>query len=385
VADLGSLYWCVDKSLLRFGEERFWMLETIREYAGELLEASTEAKHVGRRHAEHILGLARLLEGTSGSSAASRTFLREHDNFRGALVWARRERETDLELDLAGTGWPFWWYRGSPAEGLAWVESALAHGDGGPAERRAKALAAGAMFAYRSGDLERMNALAEEGLEVARASGDSQSHAWSLVFLGIGASEAGDCDGARRWYDEAAKAATGDRRLEAIIANNLGVVATMEGKTEEALVHAEAALEISRALDVTDETSMFMLNFADSLTRAGRLDEARDVAREALLLARDGRNPVAVLDALPLVAALADSAGRPEVCALLVGATSALRTPLGVPYVEAVQVDALEDISSRLIESLGPRAYHERYREGARMTFDEAVFCALEELEASGK
>ena len=64
---------------------------------------------------------------------------------------------------------------------------------------------------------------------------------------------------------------------------------------------------------------------------------------------------------------------------------AALRTPLGVPYVEAVQVDALEDISSRLIESLGPRAYHERYREGARMTFDEAVSCALEELEASGK
>jgi predicted ATPase len=42
-ADLDTLQSLVDKSLLRHSEERYWMLETIREYAAERLEASAEA------------------------------------------------------------------------------------------------------------------------------------------------------------------------------------------------------------------------------------------------------------------------------------------------------------------------------------------------------
>ena len=53
---LGSL---VDKSLVRAEGERFGMLETIREYAGELLEASGNADEIRRAHAAHYLGFAR--------------------------------------------------------------------------------------------------------------------------------------------------------------------------------------------------------------------------------------------------------------------------------------------------------------------------------------
>ena len=42
-ADLDALQSLVDKSLLRHSQERFWMLETIREYARELLEGGGEA------------------------------------------------------------------------------------------------------------------------------------------------------------------------------------------------------------------------------------------------------------------------------------------------------------------------------------------------------
>ena len=38
--------------------DRFWMLETIREYAAERLEESGEADELRRRHAEHFLALA---------------------------------------------------------------------------------------------------------------------------------------------------------------------------------------------------------------------------------------------------------------------------------------------------------------------------------------
>ena len=59
-ADLDTLASLLDKSLLRrrlgqLGEERFWMLETIREFAAERLAESGEAVAARRRHAERML------------------------------------------------------------------------------------------------------------------------------------------------------------------------------------------------------------------------------------------------------------------------------------------------------------------------------------------
>src|SRR5207249_9443862 len=56
-ADLETLQSLVAKSLLRHTGERFWMLETIREYAEERLVESSEAHELGRRHAEYFLAL----------------------------------------------------------------------------------------------------------------------------------------------------------------------------------------------------------------------------------------------------------------------------------------------------------------------------------------
>src|SRR5439155_9551472 len=58
-ADLDTLQSLVDKSLVRLREQdRFWMLETIREYALEHLEGSGEAEELRRRHADYFLALA---------------------------------------------------------------------------------------------------------------------------------------------------------------------------------------------------------------------------------------------------------------------------------------------------------------------------------------
>ena len=104
-ADLDTLQSLVDKSLVRVREDdRFWMLETIREYAAERLEESGEADELRRRHAEHFLALAeeaepyaREVDG-NGSIASSR----KHDNLRAALDWFEASGETQLVLRLAG-------------------------------------------------------------------------------------------------------------------------------------------------------------------------------------------------------------------------------------------------------------------------------------------
>ncbi|MEJ7569623.1 MAG: hypothetical protein WKF41_15325 [Gaiellaceae bacterium] len=86
-AELDTLQSLVDKSLVRVRDgERFWMLETIREYAAERLEQSDEGEELWRRHAEHLLELARELPPPAPVEKEWLDNLdREHDNIRAAL------------------------------------------------------------------------------------------------------------------------------------------------------------------------------------------------------------------------------------------------------------------------------------------------------------
>jgi predicted ATPase len=95
------------------GEPRFGMLETIREYGLEQLEASGEAGALRQRHAAYYLALA---EGAEPEAAWAAHLDRDHDNLRAALRWARASGQTDLSLGLAAALWRFWHVRGYPWE-----------------------------------------------------------------------------------------------------------------------------------------------------------------------------------------------------------------------------------------------------------------------------
>jgi len=84
-ADLDSLQSLVEKSLLRFTNERYWMLETIREFAGERLEATGEAADVLLRHAHHFRALAEAKAARDVIDLYVDELDLEHDNLRTAL------------------------------------------------------------------------------------------------------------------------------------------------------------------------------------------------------------------------------------------------------------------------------------------------------------
>src|SRR5439155_18362357 len=119
-ADLDTLQSLVDKSLLRHTDERFWMLETIRDYAAEQLEASVEADELRSRHAKHFLALAEEAEqsllGASPGEWLDR-LERDHDNLRAALDCLERSDEMELALRLSGAVWEFWCLRNHASEG----------------------------------------------------------------------------------------------------------------------------------------------------------------------------------------------------------------------------------------------------------------------------
>jgi predicted ATPase/class 3 adenylate cyclase len=80
----------VDKSLLHRDGQRYFMLETIAEFAFERLEEGGELEDVRRRHAEYYLELARSVEDLIRSPQAAALLdqiERDHDNLRAALQW----------------------------------------------------------------------------------------------------------------------------------------------------------------------------------------------------------------------------------------------------------------------------------------------------------
>jgi predicted ATPase/class 3 adenylate cyclase len=139
-ADVAGLQSLLDKSLLRRTGERFWMLETIREYAHELLEQGSEADAVRERHADHYLALAELAytERFDRGLTWVRRLDAEHDNLRTALDYLQ-DHDSLRYLQLAGAlGW-FWLARSHFAEATRRLEEALASSaEDGPFTARAQ-------------------------------------------------------------------------------------------------------------------------------------------------------------------------------------------------------------------------------------------------------
>ena len=126
-ANLDALQSLVDKSLLRHTEDRFWMLETIRDYAHELLNGSNEADAIRGRHADHYLALSELAYTARFERGLTwaRRLEEEHDNLRAALEHLQ-DRVPLQYLQLAGAlGW-FWLARAHFTEGSRRLEAALA-------------------------------------------------------------------------------------------------------------------------------------------------------------------------------------------------------------------------------------------------------------------
>jgi predicted ATPase len=127
-ADLDGLEALVDSSLVKpIGDDRFLMLETIREYAAEKLAASADAEEVRRRHAAFFTELAEEAHEHrfDAETEWSERLELDHDDLRAALDWLTAH-DQDGALALAGAlGW-FWLSHGHLSEGRDRLARAIA-------------------------------------------------------------------------------------------------------------------------------------------------------------------------------------------------------------------------------------------------------------------
>jgi len=223
----------VDKSLVRQeenlrGEARCTMLQTIREYALDLLVGAGEAEGLRRRHAGWCLALAEAAEPElDGPHEEWPDRLQAHlDDLREALTFTL-EAGDEPGLRLAAAMWQFWERRGYLREGRGWMERALAQSSGGAPLLRARVLLGAATLALLLGDFGLAKGRLEESLKLFRSQGDAAGVARVLEGLGRVTVNQGDCAAGSALYQEslAAWRALGDRRGIARALTWLGSVA----------------------------------------------------------------------------------------------------------------------------------------------------------------
>lgn len=180
-ADFDLLESLVDKSLIRFDDGRFWMLETLREYAAERLSESASPDEMAGRHADYFLTIAEAAQpavlGLDPKPAADR-LESEHDNLRAALTWYQSTGNVQSALRLAGALWEFWCLRTHFLEGFGRLEQLLAL-DPTPTAARAAALTGSAHLSQNAGaDPGLTRARTEEALMLQRRFGTE----WDVAF-----------------------------------------------------------------------------------------------------------------------------------------------------------------------------------------------------------
>ena len=169
----------VEKSLVVGEGERFRLLDTVRQYAAERLEAAGERDTVGLRHLGWCLALAAEHDPLSaGPRRSLQTLEREHDNLRAGLAWGLR-RDPQAALRLATRLWRFWLDRGYFAEGNRWLQTTLA---AAPEQTplRVEALLAGAGLSLRLGDPNGFLRHVSDAVSAYRLLGDERATAAAL-------------------------------------------------------------------------------------------------------------------------------------------------------------------------------------------------------------
>jgi predicted ATPase/DNA-binding CsgD family transcriptional regulator len=336
---LDGLSSLVDESLLRqtesdTGEPRFSMLETIREYASEHLDASESSDAVRERHAREYLGLVQAAEaGFKGPEQRVwlERFELEEDNVRAALRWAIDRQQAPLALQLGGLLGPFWQIRDRLTEGLLWLDQALALDSGAAGALRARALTAAGGLAFLRGEQGRAATLQRESIDLWRQLGDTVGMAAALHNLARAVHYQAEFDEASRLYHEALtlRRQVNDRLGLAATLNSLGVLMRDRADDVAAMALYQESLRLYRDLGDPWGQALLLNNMSRVTRDAGDLEQTRALCLESLDLFVGLGDKHGVTWVVSNLAIVAQRQGAFARSARLTGAMEAIRATLG--------------------------------------------------------
>jgi predicted ATPase/class 3 adenylate cyclase len=420
-ADPDTVQSVLDKSLLRRtdgrGGPRFWMLETIREFAAEQLVATGERAALERRHLEHY---AALLDEAFDETLRGHDDLgplgEERNNLRSALDVALRT-DPELALEMAPKLARSWIHAGTLREGQEWIAAAIAAVPNASLGARAAALYGAGLLAHYQADLEVGDRVATEALALFRELGDQRGIAGTLGMLGFVSHLRGDPRGASRLFEASATAFAqiGDEesrlvelgflatavhdagdparaialhregvaglrrdgtplRLAYALAN-LASAEELAGNTEQAKRSFEESLALSRQIQHRTGIAVSLLGLG---YRSRATDPAAAFAhlRESLQLFREIEDPRGIGYCL-LAGSIASMHGGDATAAVtLLGASAATHGQIGLTIAPYEQVER-DEVEARCRTALSSEAFMHAWDQGAAMDANAAADWAL--------
>ena len=419
-ADLDDLTTLVDESLLKpIGDDRFLMLETLREFALNQLEEAGERDEVAMCHAHFYV---RRLEEIEPELRGPRTsefmawFIAEADNTWAALDELLASGNEDAALTLATLLPPYWSVCGRMRQGAAWLETALAATRAQTAAR-GRALGSLGDLLNRLGRPREAETVLRAALAVAEAVGDRhglavvlQNLAWleyqrgnsgAAIELGRAARKhaAAADDATLAWRtrgdlglfladtdDGLAEAGdlleevladrrrAGDELSAAAMLVRLGEVDKARGAYAAARRHLQDALVAGRSMPALKSMALGNLGFVDLLER----DRASALRRylpglEAALESEAEQLMLNAVDGVAFAAADVD----PPATARILGASRAARTARQM-VLSRIEEAAYGPWLQELRELAGEEAFERELAAGAALTLDEAVELAFD-------
>ncbi|MFI7129792.1 ATP-binding protein [Nonomuraea sp. NPDC050153] len=410
----------VDKSLVALdgeiaGQARYRLLETVRDYALEQLAESGEETELRRRHLTALAAMARRFKETIAPGArTSWPVIERYVNLFDALkveVGAACDWSiaiglpeialgllTDVRYLLVGSGRKL-----DMAERLDRLLS-LDVPQVRPALRGQATILRGEL-ALAAGDLELAAWCARAGLDLCRAAGDEYGEAVGTIVLAqlTGkpdilaralemARSAGDlileslAQGTRAQFGlHHGRLREAQRGFEEVLAISEGLdnhvgqsyahiglaqVARRSGDLVTAKRHYESGLSLLRHVDARQQIVSCLAGLGKVALDQGDLAEARVRFTEALVLSRDAGLRAGIARRLEEWAVLVSAEGDHRRAVLLAAASVALRSR---------QPDArTEDVLRPARAGLGEAVVGMLWAEGAGMTAEQAVACALD-------
>jgi predicted ATPase/DNA-binding SARP family transcriptional activator len=363
---------------------RFVMLETVREYAAELLTASGEEREVRDLHLDWLLGLVegdglywqRLMD----AAWLDRVEL-EHDNIRAALAHAEATGDAVRELRLAAAMRYFWRVRGYVDEGRRRLERCVELAPSVDDELHGRALAEAGVMAFAAADHARSRALWLEALPIFERLDSAREVARAHMELGANSHAEGDLARALEYYETSRSLLepVDDPNAMGVVLANLGSVYEELGDVDGAISATTEALELARTIGDEDGIAISSLNLATYDLARGDVAAAAEHALTAIERAIRLAYREVTAYALGIAARVALETGRAVDAGVLGGAFLELFAAIGTEpqRAEAQRHEATLEGVARVTDVDAAVA------RGRSLTVDEATDLARDVLSAA--
>ncbi|HEX6449252.1 MAG TPA: LuxR C-terminal-related transcriptional regulator [Trebonia sp.] len=384
---LGALISLVDKSVVaKADDDRYRMLDTIRDYGAERLADSGEEDQVRRRLLRRYLRLAQEFDADplTGQLHRYRALREEHASLRAALGYGFSvPAQARVAARLVTALYWYWHISGLIREGRHWLAVTLDQFPE-PSVERAGALVLRGLATAAQGDPAAGVPDCEAGLAMATAVGDKRTYARGHLYYCQALLAAGRNEEAAAAGRAAASMmpAVGDAQSAEALHLYLGLLHLLAGDIDQALAVATRGL---RRMP-TDGGERWTTSFLCAVTGlclflTGETGRGSAVLRRSLSMRRDLGDPMGLAYGLGLLGFAAAGQSRYARAAWLLGAASPLWEQLGTAaFTGAPGLTQLaEQAAGDARENLGEDVYDELFTAAARRPLDEAVDLAIDD------